>query len=99
MPVDDIPSRPWTEAKAELIRLFRDGEIDYHQLTAEDIKKVHATYFSDQKLSNFYANFRRLARAFGAGVRKDGARQEAAGEEGMLFYLIITMRGLNDTLC
>jgi len=79
--IPSIPSRPWTEAKAELIRLFREGEVDYYQLKAEEIKEVHTRHFSDQKLSNFYQNFRRLAKAFGAGVRKDGARREAAGEE------------------
>ena len=97
--IPSIPSRPWTEAKAELIRLFREGEVEYYQLKAEEVKEVHTRHFSDQKLSNFYQNFRRLAKAFGAGVRKDGARREAAGEEGMLFYFINMMRGLNNTLC
>ena len=84
---DNIPSsRPWTEAKEDLVRLFRDGELDYTDVTAEAIKKVHTKDFSDQKLSNFYTNFRRVAKSFGAGVRKGGTRREAAGEEGTICY-------------
>ena len=97
--IPSIPSRSWTEAKAELIRLFREGEVDYYKTKAGEIKEVHTEHFSDQKLSNFYTNFRRVAKSFANGVRKDGARREAAGEEGMLLYFINMMRGLNNTLC
>ena len=78
------PPRDWkTEAKQDLIRLFREGEVDYRDLSIENVKRVHQGHFLDQKASNFYPNFRKLAKAFGTGVDRDGARRQTAQEQGM----------------
>ena len=78
------PARDWkTEAKQDLIRLFREGAVDYRDTSLTNVKQVHQDHFLDQKASNFYPNFRKLATAFGTGIDRDGARRQTAQEQGM----------------